>query len=163
MIWSSKALRASLAVGAAVMAFPATGLAATQDSSDAVTTIGSELSIVAQPTTLMGSVTHAVPASGSTPVEVTSTAADWSLTATDEAATGKGRMHSGGSYLTQPVQVVSGSSSGDLTDAGVSVAGHLNETRSFDFTQALAPAEDVLAGDVYEITVTYTAADTSGA
>jgi hypothetical protein len=159
MIPSTKALRASLAAGAALLAFPATGLAATSAATATATTVGSELSVVAPATTALSALTHAVPAAGSTDVQVTSTAATWSLTATDAATTGKGYMSDGTTPLSGALQVTAGTS-GDLTSTGVAVAGALVETKTFTFSQALSPTEDVVAGHAYSLTVTYTVSGT---
>lgn len=156
MIPSSQALRASLAISAALLAFPATGLAATSAATDTGTTVGSELSVVAPPSTGLSALTHAVAATGSTDVDVTSTASSWTLTATDGAATGKGFLTDDTNPLSLPLQVTAEGTTGDLTSTGVSVAGALNETKTFAFSQALGATEDVVAGDAYHLTVTYT-------
>lgn len=156
MIRSSKALRASLAIPAALLAFPATGLAATSADTDTGTTVGSELSVVAPPSTGLTALTHAAAATGSTDVDVTSTDSSWTLTATDGASSGQGFLTNGTSPLSLPLQVTAGGTSGDLTSSGVSVSGALNETKTFAFSQALGATEDVVAGDQYQLTVTYT-------
>jgi hypothetical protein len=74
---------------AALMAFPAAGMAAT-DTTDTSATVGSELSLVAPATTVLSGLTHAAAATGDTVVDVTSTG-DWTLAATDAASSNKGR------------------------------------------------------------------------
>jgi hypothetical protein len=156
MLRSTQARRASLVAVTALLAFPATGLAASSAATDAGTTVGSELSVVAPATTNLTPLTHAAAATGSEDVTVTSTAQNWSLEATDGATTGAGHLTNGSTSLIAPLQVTSGGSSGDLTSTGVAVAGSMVETKTFVFTQALGATEDVLVGDGYRLTVTYT-------
>lgn len=160
MIPSTKALRASLVAATALLAFPATGLAATSATTDTGTTVASELSVAAPATTDLTALKHATSASGSTPVQVTSTEQNWSLTATDAAASGNGFMTNGTTPLDLPLQVAVDAVSGDLTATGVPVAGSLVETKTFNFTQALGATENVVVGDHYGLTVTYTVSGT---
>jgi hypothetical protein len=157
MTVSKKALRASLAATSALMAFPAAGLAADSATS---TTVGSELSVAAPATTVLSGLTHATPAAGNTIVAVTSTSPSWTLTASDEGLTA-GHMVSETNSLVNPLAVSSvGGGSGDLTEAGISAAdGAAVASRTFSFVQSLVSGEDVLRGDVYGLTVTYTATD----
>jgi hypothetical protein len=145
------------------MAFPAVGHAATTGTTDAQVAVASELTLVADPTSTLTPLTHATSATGSTDVKVTSTNAAWALTATDGDATGRGHLTGTGvgttvgTTLTNPlgVTVTGGTAESLELETGVSVAGSLNETKTFTFTQALGAAEQVRAG-AYELTVTYT-------
>jgi hypothetical protein len=157
MTRTTKALRASLAAATVLLAFPAAGWAAGTATTDTATTVGTELSVVAPPSSALGGLIHSVPATGSTAVDVTSTSQTWTLTATDAAATGKGFMTNGTTPLGTALQVAAvGGASGDLTSTGVSVGGSLVDTKTFNFTQALGATEDVVAGANYGLTVTYT-------
>lgn len=140
------------------MAFPAAGLAAS--TTDYSTQIGSELSVVSPATTGLSGLTHVSPATGSTVVDVTSTAAAWTLTATDAAVTSKGYMRNVSNALSNPLQIAAtGGTSGDLTASGVSVGGAGVESKTFTFSQSLGASENVVAGNDYGLTVTYTATD----
>jgi hypothetical protein len=155
-----RGLRAPMAAGILLLAFPAAGLAATTAESDTSATIGSELSVVAPATTNLSTLTHGTAATGSTVVDVTSTTASWSLTATDEASADAGHLVSGGTTLDEPLEVTSGATTGDLTGSGVSVSGALVASKTFNFSQSLGATEGVQAGDSYALTVTYTVTDT---
>jgi hypothetical protein len=160
----TKALRASLIAATALLALPATGLAATSASTDAAATVGSELSVAATPTTTFApALTHTASAIGTTDVDVTSTNQNWSLTATDAAAIDRGHMKGTSTTLGDPLAVsapdttLGAAKSGDLTAVeGLSVTGQLVERKAFTFTQSLLAAEDVVAGAAYGLTVTFT-------
>jgi hypothetical protein len=164
-----RAPRAGLvaAVAAAALALPASATAASTNSQ--VTGVaGAELSLVAATPAQMV-ITHAVPGTTSSLVTVTSTNPTWNLSIKDggsDATLGRmdkcnllGVLDSPLVSLTNALQWKVGANAfAPLSGVDAAVgAGSLVQAYTVDFQQSLAAAESVTAGNLYCLTVTYTA------
>ena len=156
-----RALRALLVAGAATLAFPAASLADATDTSIVTGTVGTELSISA-PGVAFPPLQHgANDASGA--VTVTSTD-DWWLTAVDASGAGsKGHLvlsaaGDGDPVLVNPLQITLGARPvDDLSADGVTESGTLSDTVPVQFSQSVGNAEDIKAGEQYQMSIEYTA------
>ena len=158
-------IRASLILAVAALALPAASQAATSTSTVSGL-VGTELAVsAATPSTL--SFNHTTPATASSVVTVTSTQLSWTLSVADNnTGTNTGHMlktagggtAAVGSPLATALQWAPDASTfADLSGTNATVGtGTLVGTKTVTFKQALDAAENVTAGDSYQLTVKYT-------
>ncbi len=152
-------IRATLALGAALLVLPAASMAASTTSTVSGT-IGAELSLSASTPGAMV-LTHAAPATTTSLVTVTSTQPSWTLSIKDAAVSNPGHMVKLGaptSVLENALQWSNdGTTFSDLSGTAATVkSGALVDTANVTFKQSLGSTEDLAQGDVYNLVATYT-------
>jgi hypothetical protein len=151
---------------------PAGALAAsTSTASEVTSTAGAELSLVVATPAAM-TLTHAVTPTATSAVTVTSTSPSWTLSVSDQDASGSltpGKMDRvncitsallGGSLASALQWSVDGTTFNSLSGTPATVAtGSLVDAKTVTYRQALGATEGITVGDCYRLTATYTVTD----